>query len=64
MNDSDFYEEDEPLEVIQAIRQREPDFVTGHATVRGVTLYLVPSEATGQWERTTSPMTRGAYACP
>ncbi len=64
MDDGDFYEDDEPLEKIQAIRRRVPDFVTRRPASRGVTLYLGPSPATGKWEQTAEPVTLGAAACP
>jgi hypothetical protein len=42
--DDDFYEDDEPLEKIQAIRRREPDFVTGgRRAIADATQYLAPS---------------------
>lgn len=64
MNDDDFYEDDEPIEAIRAIRRREPDFITRNPATRGVTLYLGPSPSTGRWEQAVEPATLGVAACP
>jgi hypothetical protein len=63
MSDNDFYEDDEPLDAIQAIRRREPDFVTQRPARRGITMYLNPSSATGRWTYSTEPTTLGAAGC-
>ena len=64
VDDDDFYAEDEPLEKIQQIRKRPPDFVTG--PVRGLTVFLAPL-ASGVWVERLEPVTwttAGAIACP
>lgn len=67
MADEDYYEDDEPLDKIQAIRRRKPDFVTGGRAAAGATQYLSPSVATGRWVRTeatvTCGWTAGTVAC-
>ncbi len=60
MVDDDFYEDDEPIEKIQKIRQRPPDFVTG--PVRGATVFLGPS-VNGEWEAHSERATWGTTAC-
>lgn len=68
MDAEDFYEDDEPLEKIQAIRGRKPDFVTRRRATAGATQYLTQSAITGRWERTDATATRGrtarTAACP
>jgi hypothetical protein len=56
----DFYEEDEPIERIQEIRRRPPDFVT--APPRGVTVFLAHSSS-GEWVEHSEPATWGAIGC-
>ncbi len=60
MVDDDFYEDDEPIEKIQEIRRRPPDFVT--APPRGATVFLAPS-ANGEWVELFESATWGAIAC-
>ncbi|MBV9163165.1 MAG: hypothetical protein JO309_00430 [Pseudonocardiales bacterium] len=60
MVDDDFYEDDEPIEKIQGIRRRPPDFVT--APLRGATVFLAPS-ASGEWVEHSGFATWGAVAC-
>jgi hypothetical protein len=60
MIDDDFYEDDEPIEKIQQIRQRPPDFVTG--PVCGATVFLAPSE-NGEWEAHSERATWGTTTC-
>lgn len=60
MVDDDFYEDDEPIEKIQEIRRRPPDFVT--APPRGATVFLAPS-ANGEWVEFFESATWGAIAC-
>lgn len=58
--DDDFYEDDEPIEKIQEIRRRPPDFVT--TPPRGATVFLAPS-ASGEWVEHPESATWGAIAC-
>lgn len=60
MVDDDFYEDDEPIEKIQAICRRPPDFVT--TPPRGATVFLAPS-ASGEWVEHSESATWGAIAC-
>lgn len=56
MVDDDFYEDDEPIEKIQQIRRRSPDFVTGPQNGRGATVFLAPSPS-GEWVEHSQPAT-------
>lgn len=54
--DDDFYEDDEPIEKIQRIRSRPPDFVTSPHNDRGATVFLVPLPS-GEWVEHPEPAT-------
>ncbi|MDQ4032625.1 MAG: hypothetical protein M3332_10305 [Actinomycetota bacterium] len=61
MIDEDFYEDDEPIERIQAIRARPHDLVTAPPAPRAVTLYVLPTTE-GRWE-TRYPNIDSETAC-
>ena len=61
MVDEDFYEDDEPVERIQAIRARPCDLVTAPPAPRAVTLNLFPTTE-GRWE-TQRPSTLSETVC-